>query len=171
MAHPNWRGTGPMWSPEEDAILRRMWAAGALFGAIVKAVGRTRNGVASRARTLGLPRRREGSRGQGKDGSAAKVRQLAAARAKANPKNNNPSGMTAARLLAGKGRGPHKLPPSLPHVPRVSIADLGYCQCRYIGERPAVLMLDTPVYCGLATDGGPWCPQHLAAVFRPRGTG
>jgi hypothetical protein len=84
-------------------------------------------------------------------------------------KNNNPSGISVARLNAAKAQqGRSKAPEPLPATPacsaRVSMAHVGYAQCRFTGELPAIVTVDTPIYCGARTDGGSWCPSHKAVV-------
>src|SRR3990167_410581 len=44
------------WTPQEDAILKKMRADGVSFGVIAKRIGRPRNALIGRAHRLGLPR-------------------------------------------------------------------------------------------------------------------
>lgn len=138
------------WAPEEIATLAQLVARGLSAGQVASALKRSRNSVLTRVWRDGL-RFRGG-------------------------KNNNPTGMTVTRLRAlrdGTASRPAlpprvALPLAAPVEAPVSIADLGSRQCRYIGERPALVTLDTAIYCGAPTDGGSWCPAHRARVFVAR---
>jgi hypothetical protein len=104
------------------------------------------------------------ARGEQIRAAAAARREAAAAAAKTRGNNNNPTGITAAKVARVKQAGPHGIPPSAPTVPTKSFADIEHRQCRYIGERPEVLTIETLIFCGQHTNGGPWCPVHLAVV-------
>lgn len=185
MAHPNQKrfGRGVAWPPKKVARLQELRAMGygpariaALMGltkcSVIGKLDRIRigEGPGSQARKAKRPELSIGERDEARRARALSGRLNGKAKnAKRKAKNNNPTGITAAKVRARAAQalttgGP--LPPSLASVPRISIDDIGHRQCRYIGERPAILMPDTPLYCGLATDGGPWCPQHRARVFQ-----
>lgn len=61
------------------------------------------------------------------------------------------------------------LPPPLPMLkrPLVSIASLEHRQCKYIPGEVRNITIETPLYCGAPTDGGPWCEHHKAGVMTP----
>jgi hypothetical protein len=154
-----------LWTPEEVARLRQLFADGNGPSAIAKLMGKTRNAVIGRLNRMGLRcgadvakgsrqqaqrKRRKAQRG---DKPPAQVRKPAPKPAQAPPLRL--PGVWALPA-AGHPAGP------------VSISDLGARQCRYIGERPVLLTLDTPVYCGQPTDGGSWCPHHRSRVFDKR---
>jgi GcrA cell cycle regulator len=46
----------------------------------------------------------------------------------------------------------------------VSLLDLRPGLCRWIHGDPCELPVDAKMYCGEPTDGGSWCPHHLAVV-------
>jgi hypothetical protein len=60
------------------------------------------------------------------------------------------------------------LPKTTPCTGRVSMADVGYAQCRFTGELPPLVTVDTPIYCGVRTNGGSWCAVHDSIVFDRR---
>jgi hypothetical protein len=151
-------GNGPLWTPEEDAMLKRMLARKASAAAVSAKLGtRTRNAVVSHAKKLGVPLN------------------LANRAAAGGRKNNNPWGVGAIDkrgkfVKDGKPKGPDPLPPTPASKARVTIEDLEHAQCRFIGEVPPLITIDTPLYCGARTDGGSWCPEHKPQMFdrRPR---
>jgi hypothetical protein len=161
------------WTPEAIARLRQLVTIEKRTAeATSKLMGITRNAVIGQCHRLGikLPNQQYGSPGQRK--AATKLNQERKAKSTASKrgsakhpdgKNNNPTGWTGRQ---GKPKGPDGLPALLPSRARVSILDLGYRHCRYIGERPDLVTIDSPIYCGAATDGGSWCPAHRAGVFR-----
>jgi hypothetical protein len=157
-------------SPTQIERLRELAAQGLTSLAIANALSTTKGTVMGRVRVLGIrlkqspgysPRRKP----------------------KTAPKNNNPTGWRGVLtpkppplpLRAAKAplkpkdgnRYAPTLPPMLPSVARVSIDDLAHRQCRYIGERPELLTLETLIYCGAPTDGGSWCPEHRARCIVP----
>lgn len=176
--HPNQFRFGngaPAWSEQQKLDLLRMHKDKTLTRAeIARRLGKTKNAVIGQLDRLlrqGMPVRRDkpggkpAGRNEGKPGG-----------------NNNPTGWngTTTRKLAAKltqpkqplkpkdshRSGPH-LPKPAPCVPQKSILELGHAQCRYIGERPDLLTLDTLIYCGAPTDGGSWCPEHRMRCVVP----
>jgi hypothetical protein len=143
------------WTPEEQAALAQLVAQGYSASQIARRMDTTRSAIIGRCGRTNIKLR----------GGCA---------------DNNPCRRDAVKrakkpklVKASKLPPPSGVPASLPSVGPVSSNDLGLRQCRYIGERPELLMLDTPVYCGQATDGGSWCPEHRARVLapaRPTGT-
>jgi hypothetical protein len=136
--------TNPPWTAAEDAELRRLVADKLSARLIESHLGRTRSAVIGRCRRLRLKL------------------------------HNRPNGIStlAVRRAAAPKPPPIPLPPPQPQPPeagkRVSISDLANRHCRYIGERPELLTLDTPVYCGMPTKvGSSWCPWHRKQVLRP----
>jgi hypothetical protein len=115
--------------------------------------------------------RKPGDRNAGARARGEQIRAAAAARREAaaaeRGRNNNPSGITLAKITAAKRPGPEPIPPPAPTVPTKSFETIEYGQCRYIGERPEVLTIDTIIFCGQRTGGGSWCPGHLPVVSRP----
>lgn len=153
------------WTPGEDTILRSMWSEGKTLTQIGAVVGRTRNSVVSRRQTLQLASRAPGVR------RAYGVRSAPGG-------NNNPCGWSGVpKRIAAPPRPPMKpkdgnrYVPSLPVVrpvaAPVALMKLHRRSCRYIGERPELLTLDTRIYCGALTDGGSWCPEHRARCIVP----
>jgi hypothetical protein len=136
--------TNPPWTAAEDAELRRLVAKSLSARQIEHHVGRTRSAVIGRCRRLNLRL------------------------------HNRPNGIStlAVRRAGAPKPTPTPLPPPPPQPPEagklVSITALANRHCRYIGERPELLTLDTPVYCGMPTKvGSSWCPWHRKQVLRP----
>lgn len=217
MTQPPHRAGFRRWTPEEDAVLRQMWAAGAGIRAIAACLGRTRMSIQKRRHQLALPRHAAAGspRSREQDARIADLaaagnssrqiadligttrnavighcrrrgiklkggakpppgggwehqqrEQKAAARPKKTGKNNNPTGFTARHLVADRRSEPDGLPVMPPCTPRVAIVDLAPHHCRYIGDRPELITMDTPIYCGGRTaEGSSWCEEHSALVF------
>jgi hypothetical protein len=153
-----------------DAVadeVRRLVADGLSAGQVARRVGKTRNSI------IGLCHRRRWQLGD----RVGSNKTLAKARAKARAKQASAGRAVAVQCRAKQLKAPlvkdgRRHAPSLPVLEpftgRVSMMDLEHQQCRYIGERPEILTLDTPIYCGAPTDGGWWCPAHRARVFTGR---
>jgi hypothetical protein len=146
-----------LWSTELKAEMLRLYAEGLSRPEIARRLGKTKNAIIGQLDRLTR---------QGKPLESPKR----------HNKNNNPWGITATRLAEirakAKSQEPKPVPLRLPAAERLtepkSITELKHRQCRYIGERPELLTLDTPIYCGAATDGGSWCPAHRARVIDKR---
>ena len=152
-----------LWNEEQTAELRRLFVDGNDPSAIAARVGRSRNAVIGRLHRLGLKRVSERSKAvcaekspRQEAGSAGGL--VMAVRAAAERRNDPPN----------RDAGP--IPPALPLTAAVSITKLEHRQCRWIGELPELMTLDTPVYCGARTaEGSSWCPEHRSRVFAVRG--
>lgn len=158
----NYRGKGL--PPEKIERLRELAAQGLTSREIAEDLGTTKGTVIGRVHALGIQLMHK----------PGYVRQ----RPKAAPKNNNPSGWSGVpKRVAAPPKPPlkpkdgNRYVPSLPAVRPVAapvmLMKLGRRSCRYIGERPELLTLDTPIYCGAQTDGGSWCPEHRARCIVP----
>jgi hypothetical protein len=145
----NFQGTGL--PPEKVAQIAPLAAQGRSASQIAKALGTTKGTIIGLTRRLGIQL----------NGFRPTAAQLAEARAARNPKNSNPTGFNGARAVTPKP--PLPPPPPAPVLPSPkSILEVEYRQCRYIGNRPELLTLDTKIYRGAPTDGGPYCPEHHA---------
>lgn|SRR3990167_9965432 len=133
------------WTPQEDAILKKMRADGVSFGVIAKRIGRPRNALIGRANRLGLPRVLQPKvRGQR---THAPWRPRLSASSKARP-----------RPII-KQREPE---PAYTGAP-VRFMDLraGYGQCRMIiGETAGP---DT-LFCGAPAEGA-YCAVHARRAY------
>lgn len=138
----------PPWTPEMDARLRVLVMTKSA-SAIGKLMGKTRNSIIGRAHRLGL--------------------------------KLSPTAVKARRSESGKRNRPKPPRPAVAPAPQVvaipieqlkaavSVEDIGSRQCRWTGDLPALIRLDTPLYCGAPTaEGQSWCPTHRARVFQPR---
>ena len=174
------------WTPEEDAYLKRLIAQGMTDRQIAVHLGRSKNTIIGRRHRLklacnpitGEERADMGAKRLAMWRAAAKKRDRAKAASvvplpptpKPAPKNHNPSGMTVVRLADAKrnsGKPPvAPLPKLAPFQGTVSVADIDWNGCRYIGERPETITIDTPIYCGARTrPGKSWCDYPLPRVF------
>lgn len=151
-------------SPKAIEALRELVAKGLTSQAIADALGTTKGTVMGRVRVLGLKLKQ-------RPGYAKHLPKDAR-------KNNNPCGWSGVpKRIAAPPRPPMKpkdgnrYVPSLPVVrpvaAPVALMKLHRRSCRYIGERPELLTLDTRIYCGALTDGGSWCPEHKARCVVP----
>lgn len=144
-------GNPEPWTSEMDARLRDLTAKEMTAGAIGKLMGKTRNSIIGRRRRLGIKL------------SAVEASKKRSESGKRNmPKPPRPPVVAPA-------------PTQVVAIPieqlkaAVSIEDIGRRQCRWTGELPALIRLDTPLYCGAPTaEGQSWCPTHRARVFQPR---
>jgi len=165
-----------LWSEGELTELRRLHDSGHSAAAIAKRIGKTRNAVLGRLhrenRTM-HPAAVRKSRSEAMSKVWAKKR---GGKPSTRQKASQAGGIVMAVRAAAERRdqppnldaGP--IPPALPLAAAVSITDLGHRQCRWIGELPELLTLDTPVYCGAQTaEGSSWCPEHRSRVFAVRG--
>jgi len=170
------RGILHRWPPERDAVLRELAAAGQSATVIAARLGCTRNAVIGRAARKGVQLNCHSDHG-GKAGAAARARERAKApakpaqRPKGAPVNNrNLAAWAAAQKVAARVE-----PPALPPAPRLtgsrSIAAVGRRDCRYIGARPELVTVDTPIFCGhRAREGSSYCEEHHALCWaRPSG--
>ena len=139
----------PPWTPEMDARLRELTAKEMTSGAIGKLMGKTRNSIIGRRRRLGIKL---------SPVEASKKRSESGKRNR--PKPPRPAVAPAPQVVAI---------PIEQLTAAVSVEDIGSRQCRWTGDLPALIRLDTPLYCGAPTaEGQSWCPTHRARVFQPR---
>lgn len=141
------------WTSQEVAELADLVTRGFSATQIGKLMNRPRNSVMTRAWRDGL--RLGGSKNNNPPGWRGIV--------KPAPAPRQPKPM----LFQDGNRHAPGLPPTLPSVASKSIDTLAPRQCRYIGERPALMTLETLIYCGQPTDGGSWCPEHRARCVVP----
>jgi hypothetical protein len=155
-------GTSGAWPPERDAELRRLVAVRPALGAsqIGNRLGLGKGAVIGRCWRLGI------SLG-GRPGAHTSDTSLAGRmqRRRKGPANGGWNGKP--RQLAVS---PAPLPATPVGRPTKSILQLERRHCRFIGERPALMLLDTPIYCGApALEGSAYCAEHHALCWqRPR---
>ena len=183
------------WTPEEDELLRSMWADKTLSAEeIGRRMGRGKNSVIGRAHRLRLPLRQVvaarasavARRANRSDGAAALRRAARNSIAKAEVFRRHvgegggvPSSGAVAqphtasarppRAVAGAGACARPLPPALPVASYQVAARAGFSGCRWPmwndREKP------THRYCGAAVsfrpDGAPrpYCAAHAALAF------
>jgi hypothetical protein len=170
MTHPNQRRAGhgsPIWTAAEKAELLRLRADNVPRAECARRLGKTKNAIIGQLDRL----LRQGKYKPGPE--PHKVGQ-----------NTNPFGWNGVKKRKPLPRVPPKEPyrpmqpksaeryaPSLPVVRAVAnpvpLMDLGSRHCRYIGDRPELLTIDSAIYCGAPTDGGSWCPEHKARCIAP----
>lgn len=98
------------WSPDDDAILMRLWAEPALKLRVMMAElpGRSRAAIAGRARRLGLPKKRPGRHGSGARPLPPHLRPPRPPPPKKGPDFHRPSDPRISRaealLLSGRAR-------------------------------------------------------------------
>jgi hypothetical protein len=160
----NYQGKGL--SPEKIVRMRALVEKGLSSAAIATALGTTKGTIIGTTRRLGIQ---------------LKLPPGYSRPAGQHPKNGNPSGWSGVpKRVAAPPRPPNpplrpkdagRYVPSLPAVRPVAapvpLMKLGRRSCRYIGERPELLTLDSAIYCGAQTDGGSWCPEHRARCLVP----
>jgi hypothetical protein len=173
MTHP------AAWNDERDAVLREMAAAGKSASVIAASFACSRDAVIGRAHRLGVQLNARSSSG-GKAGAAARARAKAKAKPGAPPvkpaqrpkgaqlNNRNLAAWSAQQKVAAR-----IVPPPLPPAPQLaapkSIATVGFRDCRYIGARPELVTVDTPVFCGRrAREGSSYCEEHHALCWTTR---
>lgn len=155
------RPRGADWTPERDAELRKLWADGLSASQIAGRLGSvTRNAVLGKVHRLGLAGRATISR--------MTYKQRAKPTTPKKPRReDNPQGWNGTITPPAPTWTP-SIPPSLPTVPTVSFVDLEHRHCRYIGDRPDLINLDTPVFCGQPkADGSSYCAAHHARCTQP----
>jgi hypothetical protein len=171
-------GTTHPWPADDVDTLHALVAKGLGSGTIAKRMGRTRNSIITKRRLLKIDGQHRGWTPQHNKlatrnanvANAVRRAQYRAARA-ARPKgtqpgNRNGVAWTAAHKVAARTTPP-LLPPTPASTPRKAIVDLDYSHCRFIGGRPEIIAMDTPIYCGArALPGKSWCAEHYRVVFR-----
>lgn len=144
-----------LWTQEQTAeLLRLRRDLGLSMTRIATRMGMSKNAIIGRLHRLGC-----------RDNIRAKPRPY--------PRLRPPKAVTL-KVAIPKAKfvkdGKHAAP-GLPVMPRcrgaVSIMRATRNQCRYIGDRPALITADTPIFCGLPTGGGSWCSAHHAVVLVP----
>ena len=138
------------WTEAEEALLMKMWAAGA-FGADIAAAlgnGKTRNAISGKARRLKLPYRREPN----KNGRRV--------RAKGEPfrprRISVHTGLSALGVAVSDNRWANSpVWQALPGTTPVTLLDLTTGMCKWpIGDKPTL-------FCG-APAAGVYCEHHKA---------
>jgi hypothetical protein len=140
-------GASSSWPAERDAELARLVAVRPALSArqIGDRLGLSREAVIGRAYRTGLT--------------------LPGAKAK-RAGHANPTGWNGKpRQIVVASEPP---PATSDSTPTKSILQLERRHCRFIGERPALMLLDTPVYCGAPTrDGSAYCERHHQVCWHP----
>lgn len=134
------------WSSERVSTLRQLWADGLSASQIAKKLGGvTRNAVIGKAHRMGLPRRIQPERQNGRRERAARVRAIVRIPASiVRPLRREVLATELALIRA--------------------LPALGGGGCKFIPGDPAI----DPRNCGRATAvGGVWCAQHARLVYVP----
>jgi hypothetical protein len=177
----NFKASGPR---VDVAEVRRLAAQRLPASVIGERMGRSRNAIVgvchrNKIQLQGRPGRPPGAGG---------VPRLRAVRAKAKGKpapaparpaprprgapagNRNLAAWGAARKVAARSTPP-PLPPATRLARPKSIAAVGFRDCRYIGARPELVTVDTPIFCGRrAREHSSYCEEHHALCWtRPTG--
>jgi hypothetical protein len=161
------------WTPQQIATFRDLWVNTKLsIDAIGERIGNSRNSVASKRKSLGLtPRTFYGKGDRRKARKPAPAPASTAQRPKGAPAGNrNLAAWGAARKVAARSTPP-PLPPAARLARPKSIAAAGLRDCRYIGARPELVTVDTPIFCGRrAREHSSYCEEHHALCWtRPTG--
>jgi hypothetical protein len=174
MARKGTRSPGAGWSfkargPRVDVAQVRRLAAQRLPASVIGArMGRSRNAI------VGVWHR-NGIQLLGRPGGPKAKAALPPARTAQRPKgapagNRNFAAWGAAQKVAARST-----PPPLPSAARLarpkSIAAVGFRDCRYIGARPELVTVETPIFCGRhAREHSSYCEEHHALCWtRPTG--
>lgn len=165
------------------AEVRRLANERLLAEQIGRHVGKTKNAVIGLCRRNGIELWRDNGLGAGRPGrpkgSGKSSSQGKLPTCGPPPFGRSPPVMKPKAPCVKDGKKATPVVPAMPaSIGRVSIAKAGLRDCRYIGERPAIVDADTPVFCGAQVgaraDGtlASYCPTHLAACtarVQPRG--
>ncbi len=158
-----------MWTPEEDATLRRMVEAGYSAGQVGMAMGKTRNSALGRASRLhlqlhgrvlaGPPRTGKTSQSNSRKAWVEQIRKDKAARMP--PDGRSPP---LALLPTEPQVGLPEPAMKLGHGIRLIDHHEGMCRYGYGEPRSPDFR-----YCGAPTEGDPsWCPTHRKRIFQVR---
>lgn len=151
------------WTDERVELLRKLWAENLSASQIAARLGGvTRNAVIGKAHRLKLSGRAVGDRGK-----RGRPRGLAAACKRHVPKICDLDLVIKSRTMS-RANEPRPMPipepPPLPVSRRLSMADLGPHDCRWIDGDPR----GEHTYCGCkAVPGASWCSGHMAIVYPP----
>lgn len=135
-----------VWTAEDEAELRRLWAEGVKLSALAGQLGRARGSVSLKAARLGLPPR------QVQDRSAVR------------PNRGGAAALSEARAVRPADAPPRPASPALPtrRPPRRAAPDWTPRTCQWLhGDARERNFCASEV----GSPGSPWCPVHEARVF------
>lgn len=157
--------------PELIERIRQLAANGCSAGKIEQLTGKTRNAVIGLCHRYRIPLK---GRRAGKTYARARTRTALPSdlppaptvdKATKHKANRNPWG------FGGGGRPAEPHPPRTrtpelgPANPTKSIEHIGPGMCRYTNERPDVITIETPIFCGRTVEQPPYCPEHRQGKF------